>query len=234
MNKILTISALLGFAALAAGAGLLAGFSGGSSGVSASSPKLASNSLQPSTGSEIVQPMPLCTGAVPSALRVERFNKAPISSDTTPNPFLNPRWRVLRAKLSRLPRSIRRLVSYPIRCRFRVIRAVFLLSRARSILSRPETHFLTMASAFRLRESAIPRTAKLPESIFKALPSRLRPRKINSRHRTRSRSASRQKSSNSPYKWGSPTKRNCSEPNGAGTPSHRPRASAITNERNRI
>lgn len=82
MNKILTISALLGFAALAAGAGLLAGFSDGSSDVSAPSPKLVSNSLQPSTGSEIVQPMPLCTGAVPSALRVERFNKAPISSDT--------------------------------------------------------------------------------------------------------------------------------------------------------
>ena len=83
MKKILTVSALLGFAALAAGAGLLAGFSGGPSEVSASSPKLASNSLRPATGPEIVQPIPLCTGAVPSALRVERFNKAPISSDTS-------------------------------------------------------------------------------------------------------------------------------------------------------
>jgi hypothetical protein len=84
MNKILTISALLGFAALAAGAGLLAGFSGGSSDARlSSSPTSASHSpQQPSSGSEIVQPAPLCTGAIPSALRVERFNKAPISSDT--------------------------------------------------------------------------------------------------------------------------------------------------------
>jgi hypothetical protein len=82
MNKILTISTLFGFAALAAGAGLFAGFSGASSDARlASSPTSASHSLQPS-GSEIVQPAPLCTGAIPSALRVERFNKAPISSDT--------------------------------------------------------------------------------------------------------------------------------------------------------
>ena len=82
MNKILTISVLLGFAALAAGAGLLAGFSADSSEARALSPIAASHSLKPSTEPEVALPAPLCTGAVPSALRVERFHKAPISSDT--------------------------------------------------------------------------------------------------------------------------------------------------------
>lgn len=82
MNKLFTVFALLGLAALAVGGGLLAGFSGDSSEARIiSSPIAASHSLKPSTGPEVVLPAPACTGAVPSALRVARFERPPISSD---------------------------------------------------------------------------------------------------------------------------------------------------------